>query len=400
MVVIVNGLRTAIGKYGGSLANTAPDEMFAVLIRNNLSSCGYDGSIIDEVIVGHTKQSAHYPNIARVAALKAGLDVSVPAYTVHRQCGSGMQAVLNGYMAIRLGMAEAIIAGGVENMSQAPYYFTGNRQGIPPGNLVLYDSNTESQYKSQPEDQFGSFNMGETAEYLAEKYGISRQEQDEFACASQMKAVRAVESDRFSDEIVPMEISPGKGQTALFTKDEFPRPDTSLEKLAKLKPVFKPGGTVTAGNSSGRNDGAASLLLMKEDKARSLEIRPMARIVAISVAAVHPKEMGLGPVPAVRKALQQAGLTLNDIGLIELNEAFAAQSIAVLKELGLYNEKDMQRLNVNGGAIALGHPIGCSGARILVTLIHEMRKRNVRYGLATLCVAGGMGMATIVENID
>lgn len=393
MVVIVNALRTPIGKYGGSLAHKSPEELAAVVLKNNLAHAGLSPSLVDEVILGQTKQSAHAPNIARVASLKANFPEELSAYTVHRQCGSGMQAVNNAFMAIATNQAEVILAGGVESMSQAPYYMIANPAGYKPGNLTLFDSNVESQPKSQPEEKYGTFTMGETAEILAEKYGISREEQDEFALESQIKALRAIEQGKFTDEIVPVELDNPKLGVSLFAQDEYPR-DTSLQALAKLKPVFRKGGTVTAGNASGRNDGAAALLLMSEEKALELGYTPLAIVRGIGAAGVNPREMGIGPVPASARALKMAGLELSDIDLIELNEAFSAQSLAVLKEWGI----DRERVNVNGGAIALGHPLGCSGTRILVTLIHEMQKREARYGLATLCTAGGQGIATVVET--
>jgi acetyl-CoA C-acetyltransferase len=395
MVVIVSALRTPIGKYGGTLKDLTPVELTSVLMENTLSYLGKDADIIGEVVIGQTKQSAHYPNIARVAALKAGLPEGLSAYTVHRQCGSGMQAVHNGFMAIRAGQTDCVMAGGVESMSQAPYYMIGNRFGISPGNFTMFDSNTESQPKSQPEDLYGSFNMLQTAEHLAKKYGISRQEQDQYALESHGKALRAIQNGIFDHEIVPLEVSDKKVQHKLFSTDEQPR-ETSMEKLARLEPIIRPEGTITAGNASSRNDGAAVLMLMEEKKALSLGLTPLAKIKAIGAAGVHPGEMGLGPVLATKMALKNAGLELKDIDLIELNEAFAAQCLAVLREWNL--PASDPRLNVNGGAIALGHPLGCSGARILVTLVHEMLKRDVRYGLATLCVAGGQGISTIVEK--
>lgn len=393
MVVIVNALRTPIGRFGGALASVPPEDLLALVINNNLSLSGLTPDLVDEIIVGQTKQSAHTPNIARVSALKAIFPESVTGYTVHRQCGSGMQAVANAYQSIAMGQSEIVLAGGVESMSQAPYYFVGNRFGIQPGDLTLYDSNTESQPRSQPQSRYGHFTMGETAEWLADKYAISREEQDAYALQSQQKARRAIQTHAFTDEIVPVEIQEGKLGTRLFAVDEHPR-ETTLEKLAKLAPVFREGGTVTAGNSSGRNDGAAMLLMMKEERALALGLTPLARIRSFAAAGVSPKEMGIGPVPASQKALAIAGLELGDMELIELNEAFAAQSLAVLKEWGITEE----RVNVNGGAIALGHPLGCSGARILVTLVHEMRKRDAKYGLGTLCIAGGQGMAMVVEK--
>lgn len=393
MVVIVNALRTPIGKYGGTLASVTPEELVAIVMNNNLSHSGFRPDIVDEVIVGQTKQSAHSPNIARVAALKASFPETVHGYTVHRQCGSGMQAVWNAYTSILTGQSEVVLAGGVESMSMAPYYAVGNRFGLHPGNMTIFDSNTESQPRSQPVERYGTFTMGETVELLAEKYGISRQAQDEFAYQSQVKAKNAIESERFNDEIVPIEVKEGRNSTRLFAVDEYPR-ETSLQKLAELSPVFRGNGTVTAGNSSGRNDGAAMLLMMSEKKAKALGLTPMAKIRSFAAAGVSPREMGIGPVPASKKALQLGGVELSEVQLIELNEAFAAQSLAVLKEWGISGGN----VNVNGGAIALGHPLGCSGARIMVTLVHEMQKQDAKYGLATLCIAGGQGIATVIEK--
>ena len=393
MVVIVNAFRTAIGSFGGSLVNTRPEELVSLIMKNNLSASGYGANIVDEVIVGQTKQSAHAPNIARVAALLAHFPESLPAYTVHRQCGSGMQAVLNGAMSILAGQASVVLAGGVESMSQAPHYSVGNRFGPKMGDITLYDSNTESQPRSQPEEIYGHFTMGQTAEWLAEKYNISRQEQDEFAYISQQKAKRAIEMGCFEEEIIPVPVKEGKTGIRNFATDEHPRL-TEIETLGTLRPVFQMDGTVTAGNSSGRNDGGSMLLLMSEEKAKQLGVVPMARIRSFAAAGVSPKEMGIGPVPASQMALKKAGLRLEDIDLIELNEAFAAQSLACLREWGIKGDN----VNVNGGAIALGHPLGCSGARIVTTLCHELEKQKRQFGLATICVAGGLGMAMVVER--
>ncbi|PFO06672.1 acetyl-CoA C-acyltransferase [Bacillus sp. AFS076308] len=393
MVVIVNAFRTAIGSFGGSLVNTRPEELVSLIMKNNLSASGYGANIVDEVIVGQTKQSAHAPNIARVAALLAHFPESLPAYTVHRQCGSGMQAVINGAMSILAGQASVVLAGGVESMSQAPHYSVGNRFGPKMGDITLYDSNTESQPRSQPEEIYGRFTMGQTAEWLAEKYNISRQEQDEFAYISQQKAKRAIEMGRFEEEIIPVPVKEGKTGIRNFATDEHPRL-TEIETLGTLRPVFQMDGTVTAGNSSGRNDGGSMLLLMSEEKAKQLGVVPMARIRSFAAAGVSPKEMGIGPVPASQMALKKAGLRLEDIDLIELNEAFAAQSLACLREWGIKGDN----VNVNGGAIALGHPLGCSGARIVTTLCHELDKQKRQFGLATICVAGGLGMAMVVER--
>lgn len=391
-VVIVSAVRTALGKMGGALKDMQPEDLTRVVMEEAIARAGVDPAGIDEVIFGQTKQSADAANLARVAALKAGIPVEVPAYTVMRQCGSGLQAINNAMQMIQSGLAETVLAGGVESMSNAPYYLRMARYGYTAGNGVLVDSNTESQPRSQPVETFGSLTMGMTAENLAVKYRISREEQDEFALGSQEKALAAIGNDKFKDEITPVKITRKKGDPVVFEIDEFPR-KTSLELLAKLPPVFKQGGTVTAGNSSGRNDGAAAAVVMSAKEAEKKNIKPLARILSQAVAGVSPEIMGIAPAPAIRKALKLAGLTLGDIGLIELNEAFAAQSLAVIKELGLNREI----LNVNGGAIALGHPLGCSGARIMTTLIYEMRRRNVKYGLAAICIAGGQGIADVVE---
>jgi acetyl-CoA C-acetyltransferase len=369
-----------------------PDDLAKVVISAAVQRAGVDPGDVDEVIMGQAKQSADAANLARVAALKAGLPIEVPAYTVMRQCGSGLQAVNSAAQAVMCSLADIVVAGGVESMSNAPYYLRGARFGYGSGNAVLVDSNTESQPRSQPVEVYGNLTMGMTAENLAVKYGISREEQDAFALASQEKALAAVAEGRFLEEIVPVEVPQRKGPPLSVVTDEHPRA-TSMEALAQLKPVFKTGGTVTAGNSSGRNDGAACLVVMAAEEAQRRGLEPMAFIRSQAVSAVSPEIMGIGPAPATRRALAAAGLDLADIGLIELNEAFAAQSLAVIKELGL----DQTIVNVNGGAIALGHPLGCSGARILTTLLFEMKRRGTRYGLATICIAGGQGIATIVE---
>ena len=391
-VVIISAVRTAGGRIGGALKDIQPDELARMVIAAALDRSGIEPEAVDEVIFGQTKQSADAANLARVAALKAGLPVEVPAYTVMRQCGSGLQAVHNAAQAILSGQADIVVAGGTESMSNAPYYMRGARYGYVSGNAVLVDSNTESQLRSQPVDVYGNLTMGLTAENLAARYAISREEQDAFALRSQEKAQDAIAGGRFVDEIVPIDVPQKKGDPVVFAVDEHPR-RTSLEQLASLAPVFKEGGTVTAGNSSGRNDGAACLVVASAAEARRRGLQPLATIRSQAVVGVPPEIMGIGPAPATRKALALAGLRLDDIGLIELNEAFAAQSLAVVKELGL----DQDILNVNGGAIALGHPLGCSGARILTTLLYEMRRRGTRHGLATLCIAGGQGISTIVE---
>lgn len=395
-VVIASALRTPVGSMGGVFRDVSDVDLAQTVLNAIAVRSGIEKSMVDEIVLGQAKQHADAPNIARVAALRAGFPEEVPGYTVHRQCSSGLQAILDAVWQIQAGYGDLIVAGGVESMSTAPYYLRNARYGYRSGNGVLVDPNTESQPKSQPEEMYGSFSMGMTAENLAEKYGISRSEQDEFAYASHVKAIAATDAGRFADEIVPMSIPAGKGQSMLVDADEGPRRDTSPEKMSRLKPAFREGGTVTAGNSSTRNDGAAAVLVLSEDKAAELGLKPLVRFVAAGIAGVNPTIMGIGPVPATRKALQRSGLSLTDIGLIELNEAFAAQSLAVVKELDLNREI----LNVNGGAIALGHPLGCSGTRISVTLIHEMLRRHTRYGLATICVAGGLGVSAIFENLS
>lgn len=394
-VVIVNGVRTPVGKMGGTLKDIQPEHLSALVMKEVLVRSGAKAENLDEVIWGHAKQSSDQPNIARLAALTAGFPIEVPAYTVHRQCGSGLQSVMNAAQAIICGDADMILAGGVESMSTAAYYLRKARYGYDAGNGILVDPNTESQPCSQPQDVYGILTMGMTAENLAEKYDISREEQDAFALESQKRATRAIKEGDFTTEIVPVPLKKKK-ETIMFSTDEHPRM-TTLEELSRLNAVFKKGGSVTAGNASGRNDGATAILVASADKAKELGLKPKARILAQASAGVDPSIMGIGPAPAVRKALKKANLTMDDIGLIELNEAFAAQSLAVIKELDL--EDRMEIINVNGGAIALGHPIGNSGARILVTLIHAMEKRQIRYGIATLCIAGGLGVAVIVERV-
>ncbi|MEN1967836.1 thiolase family protein [Lentibacillus sp. N15] len=393
-VFIAHAKRTAVGKMGGTLKSLTPDQLLVPLYEDSLKKSGLPKEAIDEVIIGQAKQSQDQSNIARYSLLKANLPESLPGYTVHRQCGSGMQAIQNAYMSIVSGMNDVVIAGGVESMSTAPYYLRHARYGYGAGNALLLDPNKESQPGSQPEDPYGRLTMGMTAENLAEDYSITREEQDQFALESQRKAAEAITSGQFKDEIVPVEV-PQRKKTALkFDVDEHPR-DTSLEKLANLKPVFKENGTVTAGNASGLNDGASMLLVVSEEMVNKYNLEPLAEVVGMGVAGVAPDRMGIGPVEATKKALQMGDLQLSDIDLIELNEAFAAQSLAVIQELGLQKEK----VNVNGGAIALGHPIGNSGARICVTLLHAMMKRQAELGLATLCTAGGQGIATILKRV-
>jgi len=391
-VVIIDSLRTAIGSIGGSLKDVSAAELARVVVRGVLDRSGLDPALVDEVVMGHARQSSDNPNIAHLAALRAGIPESVPAYTVMSQCASGLSSVYCAANSIIAGQNDIVIAGGVESMSTAPFYVRGARFGFGTGNTQLFDSVTEAQPNSQPQEIYGVFAMGNTAENVAKQFGISREDQDAFALQSQERAAAAIAEGKFTEEIVPVAIPQRKGDPIIFETDEYPR-QTSKEKLAALKPAFEEGGSVTAGNASGRNDGAAAVLLMSRAKAEELGFKPVARVVTCANAGLDPRIMGMGPVHATRKALAQAGMAIDQIGLVELNEAFASQAVACVRELGL----DPETVNVNGGAIALGHPIGCSGNRILVTLLHEMARRGTRYGLATLCVAGGLGAAVIVE---
>lgn len=390
-VYIVDAVRTSIGKLGGDFKNITADYLASHVIEGLLNRIGIPIAI-DEVILGQARQSSDAANIARVAALRAKVPIETTAYTVHRQCGSGLQAINNAAQQIALGLNDVIIAGGTESLSTAPYYLRNARYGYGVGNSVLYDSNTESQLNSQPPEIYGQFTMGMTAENLAKKFSISREEQDAFALRSQQLALEAIRQGKFGNEILPYEVKTKKDSIFIST-DEHPR-ETTLEKLSQLKPVFKEDGTVTAGSSSGRNDGASVLLLMSEDKLKEYNLKPKAKIIAQAVSGVSPEIMGIGPVPSTEKALAYANLTLDDIDLIELNEAFAAQALAVIQQ----GQFPLNKVNVNGGAIALGHPIGATGAIILTKLIHELERSGGRYGIATLCIGGGQGITTIIEN--
>jgi 3-oxoadipyl-CoA thiolase len=401
--VIVDAIRTPIGSLGGALASVRPDDLAALVIRTIIERNRLDPARVEEVYLGCANQAGEdNRNVARMALLLAGLPVSVAGVTINRLCASGLNAVNQAARAIRAGEGDVYIAGGVESMSRAPYSLPKAENGFPFGNLTAYDTALGWRYPNpKMQERYGTESMGETAENIAaERLHITRQKQDEFALRSHQRAIAAIDSGKFAEEIVPVVIPQRKGDPKVVGTDERPRRDTSLESLAKLKPAFcKEGGTVTAGNSSGLNDGAAALLLMSEEKAKELGFKPMARVVASAAAGVAPRTMGMGPVPATQKALSRAGLNVKDLGLVELNEAFAIQSLAVIEELGLNPEI----VNVNGGAIALGHPLGCSGARILTTLLYEMRRRKggsetrPYVGLATLCVGVGQGEATIVE---
>ena len=412
-VVIVDGCRTAVGKFGGSLKNASAYDLACCVMQGILDRTGVDPAVIDEVIMGQCRQTSDEPNIARVAALKVGIPVTASAHTVMRQCASAMTAVHNGAMQIMTGLSDVVLAGGTESMSNAVFYLRNARWGVGTGNTELVDAVTEGQFKSQPEEIYGRYNMGATAEKIAETLGITREEQDAFSLRSQELAIKAIDEGRFKDEIVPITVPQGRKKPPIvFDTDEFVKRDTSLEKMAKLKPCFnittaedgrifnssELTGTVTAASSSGRNDGASAVLLMTEEKAKELGLKPICKIIGMGTAGADPRTMGLGPVYAVPKALKNAGLTMDDIQLIELNEAFAAQALGCIKELRWEDKMDI--INVNGGAIAMGHPVGSSGCRIIVTLMHEMKKRGLKYGLATLCIAGGMGQATIIEMCD
>ncbi len=388
-IVIAAAVRTAIGKFGGTLANVPVQELGSIVIKKAIKKAGLKPKDVNEVIMGNVLQAGLGQGTARQASIKAGIPDFVPAMNINNICGSGLKAINLAAAMINSGDAEIIVAGGMENMSAAPYVLNSARWGFRMGNnevvdTMVYDSLT---------DAFEGYHMGITAENVAEKYGISRDEQDEFAAWSQQKAEKALSENRFQDEIVPMEVKISRKETIVFDKDEFPRAGVTKEGISKLKPAFKKDGTVTAANASGINDGAAALIIMSAEKAKELNITPIAKIVSYASAGVDPKYMGIGPVYSTQKALKNVGLSIDQIDLIEANEAFAAQALAVGKLLNFDNEK----LNVNGGAIALGHPVGASGARILVSLVHEMQKRKSKLGLATLCVGGGMGVSTIVE---
>lgn len=389
-VVIVSGTRTAVGKFGGSLKDFSPGQLGSVVLKDALKRVNVEQSAVDEVVMGIVLSAGHGQNVARQAAIGAGIPKEVPSFCVNKVCGSGLKSVVLGAQSIMLGDADVVLAGGIESMSMAPYALKKNRWGAKMGNdevvdLMIYDGLW---------DVFGNYHMGITAENVAEKYSVTREEQDEFSAISQNKAEAAIKAGKFKEEIVPIAIPQPKGEPVLFDTDEFPRFGTTKETLAKLKPAFKKDGTVTAGNASGINDGAAAVLLMSEEKAKEKGLSPLATIKSYGFCGVPPETMGMGPVCATRKATERAGIATGKLDLIELNEAFASQSIAVSRELGLNPE----HVNVNGGAIALGHPIGASGTRILVTLLHELRRRKATYGLASLCIGGGQGIAMVVKR--
>lgn len=398
-VVIVDAIRTPIGALGGILSSVRPDDMAAHVIKSILERNQIDPALIEEVFMGCANQAGEdNRNVARMAALLAGLPVEVGGVTVNRLCASGLNAINMASRAIKAGEGDVYIAGGVESMSRAPYSLPKAEAGFSFGNLTAYDTALGWRYPNpKMKAMHGTDSMGETAENIAgERPHITREKQDAFAMRSHQRAIAAIDSGRFKQEIVPVTIPQKKGDPKVIDTDERPRRDTTMESLGKLKAAFRDGGTVTAGNSSGLNDGAAALLLMSADRAKSLNLKPLARIVTSASAGVPPRVMGYGPIPATRKALDRVGLKIKDIGLIEINEAFAVQSLAVVEDL----ELDPEIVNVNGGAIAIGHPLGCSGARLVTTLVHEMKNRgNVKYGVATLCVGVGQGEATVVEYL-
>ncbi|MFC5603191.1 acetyl-CoA C-acetyltransferase [Sporosarcina koreensis] len=389
-VVIVSAVRTAIGSFLGSLKDVSATELGGIVIKEALSRSGVKAEDIDEVIMGNVLQAGLGQNPARQAAIKAGLPETVPSMTINKVCGSGLKAVHLARQAILAGDADIVVAGGMENMSQAPFLLRNAREGFKMGDQKLVDSMISDGLWCA----FNDYHMGITAENLCDRYSITREEQDAFSAASQEKAAAAIENGKFKDEIVPVEIPQRKGDSVVFDTDEYVKAGTTTEKLGKLRPAFKKDGSVTAGNASGINDGAAAFVIMSRAKAEELGIEPLAILTANANAGVDPAVMGIGPVQAVKNVLEKAGMELADMDLIEANEAFAAQSLAVDRELNF----DKDKLNVNGGAIALGHPIGASGARILVTLLHEMKRRDAKTGLATLCIGGGQGVATIVQR--
>jgi 3-oxoadipyl-CoA thiolase len=399
---IVDAVRTPVGRYGGALAGVRPDDLAAIVIRAVVDRTGIDPSIIEDVILGCANQAGEdNRNVARMSALLAGLPVEVAGQTVNRLCGSGLQAINTAVHAIGAGDGDVFVAGGVESMTRAPYVMAKAEGPWDRGPRELQDTTLGWRFLNQKlAAMHYPYSMGETAENVVERYGdrldVSRERQDAFALVSHQRAIAAIEAGRFDDQIVPVAVPQRKGDPVLVSRDEHPRADTSAEALAKLRPAFREGGSVTAGNSSGINDGAAATLVVEAGRAKELGLKPLARVISTGVAGVDPAVMGVGPVPASRKALSRAGLTVADLDLVELNEAFASQSLVCIDELGL----DPEKVNVNGGAIALGHPLGSSGARLVTMLVHELRRRGGRYGLATMCIGVGQGIATVVERIE
>ena len=397
-VVIVDAVRTPIGRYNGALKDVRPDDLGAVVIRALIErNPNLPAKQIEEVVLGNANQAGEdNRNVARMSGLLAGLPVEVAGTTINRLCGSGLDAVIYAARAIAVGDGDIYIAGGTESMTRAPLVMAKPDKANPRGNMELQDTTIGWRFTNNKlKEMYGADTMPQTAENVAQKYTITRENQDSFAYESQQRAKKAMEENRFAEEVVPVVYKDRKGNEITVGRDEHPRPDTTLEKLGKLKPIFE-GGTVTAGNASGVNDGASALLLMSAEKAKELNLKPIARYVSGATAGLEPAVMGLGPIYASRKALERAGLTKNDIGLVELNEAFASQSLACIRQL----ELDDKKVNVNGGAIAFGHPLGASGARILTTLLYEMKKQDIQYGLATMCIGVGQGIAAIIENVS
>ena len=395
---IVEAVRTPIGRYGGALASVRPDDLAAAAIRAVVDRSGIDPGLIEDVILGCANQAGEdNRNVARMALLLAGLPVEVAGQTVNRLCGSGLQAINSAAHTIAAGDGDVFIGGGTESMTRAPYALAKPAAAFDRGDREMFDTTLGWRFVNPAlAAAYYPYSMGETAENVAERWTVERERQDAFALESQRKAVAAIDAGRFDDQIVPITVTPGKGEPVVVSRDEAPRADTSAEALARLRPVFRQGGTVTAGNSSGINDGASAVLVVEAERARSLGLKPMARVVSTAVAGVDPAIMGYGPVPVTRKALTRAGIEVGDLDLIELNEAFASQSIACIDELGL----DPAKVNVNGGAIALGHPLGMSGSRLITMLTHELCRTGGRFGLATMCIGVGQGIATVVERID
>ncbi len=395
--VIVSAVRTPLGRYAGALKDVRPDDLAALVIAEAVRRAGVSADAVEDVILGCANQAGEdNRNVARMALLLAGLPITVAGQTVNRLCGSGLQAINTAAHAIQAGEGDIYVAGGVESMTRAPLVMAKPSEAFPRGEVKLQDTTLGWRFVNpRLAAMHHPYSMGETAENVAERYHVSREDQDAFALESHRRAIAAIDAGRFRDEIVPVTVPAGKRETAVVDTDEQPRRDSTLEQLARLRPVFREGGSVTAGNSSGINDGAAALVLTSRARADALGLRPRARIVSCAVAGVDPATMGLGPIPATRKALDRAGLSADNLDLVELNEAFAAQSLPCMRELGL----DPERVNVNGGAIALGHPLGCSGARLMTTLLHELERRGGRYGLATMCIGVGQGIATIVERL-
>ncbi len=395
---IVDAVRTPIGRYGGALATVRPDDLAAIVIRAIIDRSGIEPGIVEDVILGCANQAGEdNRNVARMAGLLAGLPVEVAGQTVNRLCGSGLQAINAAAHAIGADDGDVFVAGGVESMTRAPYVMLKPETTFARGPRAMEDSTLGWRFVNpRMQEAYPPISLGETAECVADQHAVPRDRQDAFALESQRRAVAAIEAGRFASQLVPVPVPGRKGAVTVVDRDEHPRPDTSIEALAALRPAFRAGGTVTAGNSSGINDGAAALLLVEAERGRALGLRPMARVVATAVAGVHPDVMGMGPVPAVHKVLGRAGLAVPDIDVVEINEAFASQSVACMDELGL----DPARVNPNGGAIALGHPLGASGARLMTMLVHELVRTGGRYGLATMCIGVGQGIATVVERID